>query len=151
MAKSKGEMSPDQKKKCHAVIHTATAAAGASGAIPIPVMDAIPISAAQITMIVSLGKIFGITITKSVAKNILKIGLAVTTGRAIASGLKAIPGVGTIVGGAISATTAAAITQGLGWLVADDFFRMSNGQEPENFTEAFDEIVNLFHDIKNKQ
>ena len=37
-------------KKCSAAIHTASVTSAVSGAIPIPVADAVPITAAQITM-----------------------------------------------------------------------------------------------------
>ena len=57
MNKSKVRMPKELEKKCHIAIHTATTAAAAAGAIPIPMSDAIPITAAQIAMIISLGKI----------------------------------------------------------------------------------------------
>ena len=55
MAKPKVTMPDDLKSKCAAVIHTATTAAAAAGIIPIPMADTIPITAAQITMIIGLG------------------------------------------------------------------------------------------------
>ena len=61
-------MTEDQIVKCNIAIHTATVAAGASGAIPIPVADAIPMSVAQLTMVIALGRIFGQKITESAAK-----------------------------------------------------------------------------------
>ena len=145
MAKSKTKMPSDKKKQCMAAIHTASVAAAAAGATPIPIADTIPISAAQVTMVVALGKIFDLTISNSVAKSVIGVGLAQGVGRTLASSLKAIPGVGTIVGGAISAATAASLTEALGWVVADDFYRISIGQEPENLTEAAKDL----RDFKN--
>lgn len=55
------------------VIHSATASA-AAGAIPIPMSDAIPITAAQIGMIIALGKEFDITLSDAAAKSILGLG-----------------------------------------------------------------------------
>lgn len=143
MAKPKTKMPPNLKRKCSAAIHTATVAAGAAGATPIPVADTIPISAAQITMVIALGKIFNLTISNSVAKSVIGVGLAQKAGHFLASSLKAIPGIGTVIGGVISAATAASLTEALGWLVADDFYRISIGKEPENITEAIDDIRNF--------
>ncbi|MCM1237212.1 MAG: DUF697 domain-containing protein, partial [Ruminococcus flavefaciens] len=133
MGKSKVHMPKELEKKCHIAIHSATTAAAAAGAIPIPMSDAIPITAAQIGMIVALGKVFDITLSQAAAKSIASVTVTQQVGRTVAAGLlKAIPGVGTVVGGVIGASTAAALTEALGWLVADDFYRMANGKEPEN-------------------
>ncbi|MDR0906066.1 MAG: GTP-binding protein [Oscillospiraceae bacterium] len=144
-AKSKVNMPPDKLKKCRAIIHTAAMAAGAAGAIPIPVVDALPIGAAQLTMIVGLGKVFDLTINRGVAKSIAGIGTATVVGRTVASSLsKLVP----IIGPVFSAATAIAITEGLGWLVADDFYRMSIGKEPEDIIDAADSITGLHDRIK---
>ncbi len=143
MSKSKTKMPKEFKDKCSVAIHTASVAAGAAGATPIPIADTIPISATQVAMVVALGKIFDLTISNSVAKAVIGVGLAQSVGRSLASGLKAIPGIGTVIGGAISAVTAASLTETLGWLVADDFYRISDGQEPENITEAVRDIKDL--------
>lgn len=47
-------MTEDQITKCNIAIHAAAVAAGGAGFIPIPVADAIPISAAQVTMVGAL-------------------------------------------------------------------------------------------------
>lgn len=139
MAKSKTNMPKDMKKKCHAAIHTATLAAGASGLIPIPVADTVPISTAQVAMIVALGKVFDITVSDSIAKAVASVGIAQGVGRtAVSSAFKAIPGIGTIAGMAIGSTTAAALTEALGWMVADDFYRISQGDEPQDILSAID-------------
>ena len=53
---SKTKMPKDLESKCKIAIHTATTAAATAGALPIPIADTIPITAAQVTMIVALGK-----------------------------------------------------------------------------------------------
>lgn len=145
MSKSKVKMPKELEKKCHAVIHSATVAAGAAGAIPIPMSDAVPITAAQIGMIVALGKAFDVSISQSAAKTIIGTTLAQQVGRTVSSSiLKSIPGFGTIVGGIVGATTAVAVTETLGWIIADDFYRMSRGEEPENIVEAADSVKKVF-------
>ena len=150
MAKSKVRMPKELEKKCHAAIHTATAAATAAGAIPIPMADTIPITTAQVAMVIRLGNIFDASLSEAVAKSILGCGLATQIGRTLFTNiLKAIPVAGHIAGSIVAASTAAAITEALGWLVADDFFRMSQGEKPENL-EAVGELEKAFMHSKKK-
>ena len=149
MSKSKVYMPKELKKRCQLVIHSATAASAAAGAIPIPMSDAIPITAAQIGMIIALGKEFDITLSDAAAKSILGVGVTQQAGRAVASNLlKAVPGVGTVVGGFIGASTAAALTEALGWVIADDFYRMSQGENPENIVETAGELKSAFEGLR---
>lgn len=152
MKKSKLHMPKELEKKCHLAIHSAATAAATAGAIPIPMSDAIPITAAQIGMIISVGKIFGITLSQAAAKSIAGVALSQQAGRAIFTNiLKAIPGAGTIAGSIIGASTAAALTEALGWIVADDFYRMSNGEEPENIVETAEELKGAFEGLRVHQ
>ncbi len=145
MAKSKVNMPSELKKKCKVAIHSAATAAGAGGAIPIPISDTIPITAAQIGMIIAIGKVFDITLTQAAAKSIMGITLAQGAGRAIVSNvLKAIPGAGTVLGAVIGAATAVVLTETLGWIVADDFYRMYKGEEPHDIAENAANLKTLF-------
>lgn len=145
MAKSKVHMPRDLNKKCHIAIHSATLAAAAAGGIPIPMSDAIPITAAQIGMVVALGKIFDVTLSEAAAKSVVGVALTQQAGRAIfANILKAVPGAGQVAGIVVGAATAASLTEALGWIVADDFFRMSNGDDPENIVENVAELKEAF-------
>ena len=149
MSKSKVRMPKSLEKKCHIAIHSATTAAAAAGAIPLTMSDAIPITAAQITMIISLGKIFDITLSQSAAKSIASVTLAQSAGRSIVANiLKAIPGPTQLMGSFVAATTAAALTEALGWIVADDFYRMSNGEEPENIIETAGDLKGAFDGLR---
>lgn len=121
-------MSPAQLKKCNAAIHSAAVAAGAAGAIPIPVADAAPITAAQITMVLTLGKIFKQSVTKSSAKAILSAAASTIIGR---SAVKIIP----IVGWGISAGVAAGVTEAIGWTTAVDFAKTAKLQWQKEHTQ----------------
>ena len=52
MSKPKVNMPKELKRKCNIIIHSATGASAVAGLIPIPMSDAIPITAAQIGMII---------------------------------------------------------------------------------------------------
>ena len=140
MGKSKVHMPKELEKKCHIAIHSATTAAAAAGAIPIPMSDAIPITAAQVAMIISLGQ--------SAAKSIASVVVTQQAGHAIfANILKCIPG-GGVAGAVVGATTAATLTEALGWIVADDFYRMSNGEESENIVETAKDLKQVFEGLR---
>ena len=105
-------MTESQLAKCNAAIHTASVASGVSGFIPVPVADAVPISAAQVTMVIALGKIFDQEITSAAAKGLISAA-ATFVGRNL---VKLIP----VVGWGVSAAVAAGVTEAIGWSVAVD-------------------------------
>ena len=65
----------------------------------------------------------------------------------LANILKCIPG-GGVAGAVVGATTAATLTEALGWIVADDFYRMSNGEEPENIVETAKDLKQVFEGLR---
>lgn len=100
-------------------VTAAALAAAATGAAPIPFSDAALLVPAQLAMLMRITAIYRIPIQKAVLTTIVTaaVGTVGTTilGKTIVSNaLKFIPGVGTVAGGAISATTAAALTTALG-------------------------------------
>lgn len=113
-AEAKRLMTDDQVVKCNVAIHTASAAAGAEAFIPIPGVDAVPITATQITMIIALGKVFDQKITESAAKAVIGAAASTFVGRSL---VKLIP----IAGWAASAAVAAGVTEAIGWTAAVDF------------------------------
>lgn len=131
-------MTEEQIAACNVAIHTAAVASGGAGFIPIPVADAVPISLAQIAMVVALGKIFDQEISESTAKGIISAAAATFVGRNL---IKFIP----IAGWIASAGVAAGVTEAIGWAVAVDFAksfrkevnrRKSNAEAAEAQVEA---------------
>lgn len=107
-------MTEDQIVKCNLAIHTAATASGAAGAIPIPVADAVPITAAQVAMVLALGAVFDQEITESAAKGLIGAAASTFVGRNL---VKLIP----IAGWIASAAVAAGVTEAIGWTIAVDF------------------------------
>lgn len=118
------EITDEQWLECHAIIHTAsTLAAGAgAGMAPVPVPDATIIIPIQVSMIISLGKVFGLTLTQSSAQALAMANLEAMIGKTIA---KFLTGWIPVIGSVINAGTAAALTESLGWLIVDDFSKRS--------------------------
>ena len=120
-------------RKANAIVATAAAAAAATGAIPIPFTDAAVLVPEQIGMIASITAVFGIPLEKATVTAILSatIGTVGTTvmGKTVVSGLlKMIPGVGSIAGGVISASVAAALTAALGEAYIAIMMMVSKGE-----------------------
>lgn len=109
-----------KNEKCHAIIHAAAVAAGGIGATTaqIPGGDIVPITAIQITMIVSLGEVFDRDLTRDAALNMLKVLGTGTAGQTVARQLIGlIPGFGNV----IKSGTAFTLTEGLGWRIVSKF------------------------------
>lgn len=117
-------MTATQKNKCHGIIHTASVAASAvgGGLAQIPCSDNALITPIQLGMIVSLGRVFNIELSESAAKATLASVAGATLGRAISQVLIGwIPGIGNMV----NASTAAAVTESIGWMIVEDFANQS--------------------------
>jgi len=113
-------MTVDQREQCHAIIHTAAIAAGGVGVglAQLPLSDSALIIPIQISMIVGLGKVFDIHISDSAARGVTLGMAAMYLGRTLSQILVGwIP----IFGNAINATTAAGITEAMGWAVVSKF------------------------------
>ncbi|MEW6558041.1 MAG: FHA domain-containing protein [Elusimicrobiota bacterium] len=151
-------MTKDQENRCHVIIHSAAASTATIGAglAQIPGSDNLLIVPIQIGMIESLAGIFGIHVGEATIKGILASAIATVGGRTISQWLVGwIPGIGNV----INATTAAAITEGIGWFAANDFasrapvinkINFTSNQEviTENYLKDYDkELTGL---IKNK-
>lgn len=109
-----------QRGKCHAIIHTASASAGAVGAglAQVPCSDNAIIAPIQVTMTIALGRVFGLELTDSAARASLASLAGTAIGRASSQVLLGwIP----IAGNIINACTAASLTEAIGWLLAEDF------------------------------
>ncbi len=109
----------EKKRRAQAAVATATVAAAGEGAAPIPFSDCALLIPTQVSMIASITVIFGFDVNKSAITALLSssigAGGATVLGKTVVTNiLKFIPGAGTIVGGAISASTAGVITAALG-------------------------------------
>lgn len=121
-------MNKKEKVQCHAIIHLASGTNGVVGAglAQLPTADSIPIITVQVTMIISLGKVFGEKISKSFAKAMVMGFAAGYAGRTISQiTIGWFPGYGNI----INLSTAATLTEAMGWYVANRFSKGQNAQD----------------------
>jgi uncharacterized protein (DUF697 family) len=117
-------MTNDQKNKCHVAIHAAaTAAAGiGAGLAQLPGSDNVALVAVQISMAIVLGNIFHIQISETAARGMTFTVIASMTGPIIARTItQVVVGWIPFVGNAVNATTAAGITEAIGWILVREF------------------------------
>lgn len=121
-----------KRKRARAAVTADAGAAALTGASPIPFSDAAILVPTQVSMLAGITAIFGLPIEKAALTSIVSatIGTAGATvlGKTVVSNLiKMIPGAGTIVGAAISGTTAAALTGALGEAYIAILTRVASG------------------------
>ena len=98
---------------------TAATAAATTGAIPIPFSDAAALVPIQVGMLAGITAVFGFEVKRAFLSTLVSSTItgtgATLVGRTIVSNLlKMFPGVGSVAGGAIAASTAAAVTVAFG-------------------------------------
>lgn len=108
-----------KKKQANKEVNIAAGLAASAAAIPIPFSDAATLVPIQVGMIAKIGSTFGMELSANTLSTLVTsaVGASAATvvGRTIVTGLlKMIPAAGSVVGGAIAATTASAITKTLG-------------------------------------
>lgn len=117
-------MTNREKALCNGIIHSASLAAAAvgGGLAQVPTSDNLIITPIQLSMTISLGKVLGITLDRSTAKATIASAAAATTGRMASQvALGWFPGIGNV----INATTAAGLTEAMGWIMANEFEKES--------------------------
>jgi uncharacterized protein (DUF697 family) len=136
-----------KRNRSHAIVTTAAATAAGIGAIPIPFSDAALIVPVQVGMLAAISAAYGLSFSASFLSTLVAStfgsAAATLTGRAVVGGLlKLFPGGGSVVGGAISGATAAAITTSFGETYVatlDTLFRRHEG-EPPSEEEVLNEV-----------
>ncbi len=113
-------MNKKQRKKAHLIIHSASSAAAAigGGMAQLPVSDSTALIPLQTAMIIALGKVFDKKLTEGAAKSLATQVVAQQAGKMTA---RFFAGKIPVAGNIINATTAAAITESYGWMIAREF------------------------------
>lgn len=140
-----------KRQRSHLIVATTASSAAGIGAIPVPFADAAMLVPMQVAMIAGITATYGLSFSEGFLSTLVASmvgGTAATlTGRAIVGGLlKLIPGIGSVVGGAISAATAAAVTSAFGeaYIAALDALFARHGGEPPSQQEVLEEVRRRF-------
>lgn len=128
----------------HTIIHTASVAAAATAASPIPFSDAALLIPIQTTMITGLYKANGANISRGVVDGALKATIVSSLGKSLAGNLlKLIPGVGTIAGGTLNAGVSVAFTEALGFAVVSEL-RGADNVDIIDLANVIKDVINGF-------
>lgn len=145
-------MDENKDVKCHAIIHTASVATGGVGAglAQLPLADAIPIMTLQVGMIVSIAHVYNIELTEGAAKGLIAGFAGTTLGRNIAGVLVGwVPGLGNI----MKASTAATLTEAIGWSAVNHFeniIKEKKDEREKGYKTGVKEGEKLSHEKFNK-
>lgn len=114
-------MTEEQRKKCHAIIHSCAAADGAGNLFPVPGTGFAADVVALTTMAMSLSAVFGKDMTKSVAKATAIAALKKAT---LKNPMKTLTKEASKLmpfgGQAVSCTISVAMAEAAGWSIAYD-------------------------------
>lgn len=105
-----------KREKCLEYVNYGAAAAAAAAISPIPMSDSAIISAIQLTMLSKIAAAWDLADIGNLVKESIVTIIAQNVGKTLAGNIiKFIPGLGSLIGAAINATVAAAVTYGIGY------------------------------------
>lgn len=134
-------MFDNKKAKAQSIIRSHVLWAMGGGLIPIPLVDFAAVTAIQLEMLQQLAELYGVDFSKSNGKSFVSALTGTTVARLGASFLKAIPGIGSVVGGASMSLASGASTYAVGQVAIDHF---ANSGNLSNFVE--DQLRKAYED-----
>lgn len=138
------DMSNKVSTEAHKIIHTASGAAAAAAATPIPFADAALLVPIQVTMITSLYKLHGYEMSEGVIKGALASIAATNAARSVVGNLaKFIPGLGSFAGGAINVGVAVSFTEVMGFAIANALQRGELDNSVEGLLGVLEKAVKV--------
>lgn len=118
-----------KRTSCQNGITAAGSAAAAAGASPIPFSDAAILIPIQLGMLAHIAMVYDIPVDRATGMALAMTAASTGAGKAIVTNvIKMIPGAGTVVGGAISATVASSITLAMGHAWVEVCERIATGK-----------------------
>ncbi len=108
-----------KQAKASEVIKNSVGFALGAALLPVPGVDLLAVSAVQLNMMRTLAKLYGVSFIDSLGKNIVSAVAGSSAARLGASLVKAIPGVGTVIGEFTMPVLSGASTYALGRVIAN--------------------------------
>lgn len=146
-----------QRTDANEIIRSHVMWAMGGGLIPIPLVDFAAVTAIQLEMLQQLAQLYGVSYSRSLGKTFVSALTGTTIARLGASFLKAIPGIGTMIGGASMAIASGASTYAVGQVAVNHF---ASGGSLNNFVEdqvktayesAFEQGKRYVSDLENEK
>lgn len=139
------------------IIQTHTLWAMGAGLIPLPLFDVAAVTAIQVDLLNSLCAAHGVAFTQQSGRSFVTALTGSTLARIAASMFKAIPGVGTIVGGLSMSMMAGASTWALGRVAAQQLerngslFDIDIEHAKANYDQAYEQGKEVVSNLKGKE
>lgn len=125
--------------------------------VPFPGADLLAVSAVQLNMLRQLAKLYNVSFFDTLGKNVVSAIAGAGTARLGASLVKAIPGVGTVIGELSMPALSGASTYALGQVVAHHFQKGGTLEDldfktaRQEYTEEMDQGKQVAEDLRQEQ
>lgn len=146
-----------QRVQAEAIIRSHVLWAMGGGLIPIPLVDFAAVTAIQLEMLQQLANLYGVDYSKSNGKAFVSALTGTTLASLGASFVKAIPGIGTLIGGASMALTSGASTYAVGQVAINHFANSGTlndfveDQMKKAYEVAFERGKSYVSDLENEK
>lgn len=150
-------MFENKKAKAQSIIRSHVLWAMGGGLIPIPLVDFAAVTAIQLEMLQQLADLYGVNYSQNNGKAFVSALTGTTVARLGASLLKAIPGFGTVLGGASMSLTSGASTYAVGQVAIEHFASSGNlsnfveDQLKKAYEDAFQRGKSYVSDLEDNQ
>jgi uncharacterized protein (DUF697 family) len=141
------------KKKAENILYASVPSAMGAAVIPIPVADVVAITAIQAAMLIGIAKVYGRVIETRTAKALIAAIAASQVGQWIWSGVKIIPGLGTIAGGIGQMALAGSLTALLGYAfveICENELDFTTEKLKEQAKRAENKAKQVFKEFKDR-
>ena len=150
-------MDVERSKRADRIIHTHTLWGMGAGLIPVPMFDILAVSAIQIDMLKQLAEAYDSDFTENLGKTFVTALTGGTFARVGASLIKAVPGVGTLVGGASMSVLSGASTYAIGQVAKRHYETGGNlvdidlNSARKRYDEALERGKRVVGDLKERE
>ena len=150
-------MDLERSKRADRIIHSHTLWSMGAGMIPVPMFDILAVSAIQVDMLKQLAEAYESDFTENIGKTFVTALTGGTFARIGASFIKAVPGVGTLVGGASMSVLSGASTYAIGQVAKRHYETEGNlvdidlSSARKSYDEALERGKRVVGDLKNRE
>ena len=151
------ELNRERSERADRIIRTHTLWGMGAGLIPVPMFDVLAVSAIQIDMLKQLAEAYDSDFTENLGKTFVTALTGGTFARVGASLIKAVPGVGTLVGGASMSVLSGASTYAVGQVAKRHYETGGNlvdidlDSARKTYDDALERGKRVVGDLKNRE
>ncbi len=147
----------DKREQADAIIKKHVLFSMGGGLIPIPLVDMAAVTALQVSMLEQLADLYGIGYNRSIGKSFIAALTGSTVAKLGASLIKAIPGVGSLIGGVAMSAMSGASTYAVGQVAISQFESEGTLEDididkaKEAYDEAFEEGKEVVEEMEKEK